>query len=143
MLRQRVQTNLNGIAPVELMAGTSSEADELDQNAGGSKHAPSRPRRRANKRAGYGTLADDRSPILSVIARETGAPRFWGCDHANTCAGAGLITENGPADSSALDTDEGPTDRDRHPAHAIVRHSPHAWVRDDEGDNQRQAHGHT
>lgn len=46
-LRQRLQTNLNETAPSELMAGTSFEADELYQNAGEKKHAPSRPGRSA------------------------------------------------------------------------------------------------
>jgi len=45
--RQRVQTNLNGTAPTELMAGTTFEADERYQNAGEKKHAASRPHRPA------------------------------------------------------------------------------------------------
>jgi hypothetical protein len=40
-LRQRVQTNLNETAPAEVMTGTAFEADELYQNAGEKKHAPS------------------------------------------------------------------------------------------------------
>jgi transposase-like protein len=43
-LRQRVQTNLHHTAPVDVMTGTTFEADELYQNAGETKHAPSRPR---------------------------------------------------------------------------------------------------
>jgi transposase-like protein len=43
-LRQRVQANLNETAPSELMEGTTFEADELYQNAGEKKYAPSRPR---------------------------------------------------------------------------------------------------
>jgi transposase-like protein len=42
-LRQRIQTNLNDTAPTEVMVGTTFEADELYQNAGEKKHAPSRP----------------------------------------------------------------------------------------------------
>jgi transposase-like protein len=41
-LRQRIQTNLNETAPINVMGGTAFEADELYQNAGGKKHAPSR-----------------------------------------------------------------------------------------------------
>jgi hypothetical protein len=41
-LRQRVQTHLNATAPAEVMTGTAFEADELYQNAGEKKHAPSR-----------------------------------------------------------------------------------------------------
>jgi transposase-like protein len=40
-LHQRVQTNLNHTAPAELMTGTMFEADDLYQNAGETKHAPS------------------------------------------------------------------------------------------------------
>jgi transposase-like protein len=42
-LRQRIQTRLNATAPTEVMVGTAFEADELYQNAGEKKHAPSRP----------------------------------------------------------------------------------------------------
>jgi len=40
-LRQRVQAKLNATAPTDVMAGTAFEADELYQNAGETKHAPS------------------------------------------------------------------------------------------------------
>jgi hypothetical protein len=40
-LRQRIQANLNATAPTAMMAGTAFEADELYQNAGDKKHAPS------------------------------------------------------------------------------------------------------
>jgi transposase-like protein len=46
-LRQRVQTNLNETAPIDLMEGTTFEADELYQNAGEKKHASSRGGRSA------------------------------------------------------------------------------------------------
>jgi transposase-like protein len=46
-LRQRIQTNLNDTAPSTMMSGATFEADELYQNAGEKKHAPSRPRRSA------------------------------------------------------------------------------------------------
>jgi transposase-like protein len=41
-LRQRIQANLNATAPTGIMPGTAFEADELYQNAGEKKHAPSR-----------------------------------------------------------------------------------------------------
>jgi transposase-like protein len=40
--RQRVQTNLNHTAPVDVMTGTAFEADARYQNAGEKKHAPPR-----------------------------------------------------------------------------------------------------
>jgi transposase-like protein len=44
-LRQRIQANLNATAPTGVMTGTAFEADELYQNAGEKKHAPSRSQR--------------------------------------------------------------------------------------------------
>ena len=41
-LRQRIQTNLNETAPIDLMEGKTYEADELYQYAGEKKHASSR-----------------------------------------------------------------------------------------------------
>ena len=41
-LRQQIQTNLYDTLPGELMTGTAFEADELYQNAGEKKYAPSR-----------------------------------------------------------------------------------------------------
>jgi transposase-like protein len=46
-LRQRVQMNLNDSAPTDLLEGTTFEADELYQNAGEKKYAPSGSRRSA------------------------------------------------------------------------------------------------
>jgi hypothetical protein len=46
-LRQRVQAHLNATAPIDVMTGTAFEADELYQNAGEQKHAPSRSQRSA------------------------------------------------------------------------------------------------
>jgi transposase-like protein len=43
-LRQRLQANLNATAPTGVMTGTAFEADELYQNAGETKYAPSRSR---------------------------------------------------------------------------------------------------
>ena len=100
-LRHRIQANLNDTAPTGVMTGTAFEADELYQNAG-EKSTPHRdprdpPRRRANKRKGHGTYANDRPPIISVVSRETGEYRFWVCDHADTRTCRSLIADNVPA----------------------------------------------
>jgi hypothetical protein len=44
-LRQRTQTDLHDTAPTEVMTGTAFEANELYQNAGGKRDAPSRSHR--------------------------------------------------------------------------------------------------
>jgi hypothetical protein len=73
--RQRIQAKLNATAPTDAMTGTAFEADELYQNAG-EKNTPhpdpaDPPRRRANKRQGQGTYANDRPPIINVVSRDT------------------------------------------------------------------------
>jgi transposase len=114
----------------------------------GKKSTPHRdpadpPRRRANKRTGHGTYANDRPPIISIISRETGEQRWWVGDHADTCTCTGLIAENIPSDSTSLYTDEWQSDRGSHPAHATVCHSAHEWARDDDGDGRREVHCNT
>jgi transposase len=101
------------------------------------------PRRRANKRKGHGTFANDRPLIISIISRETGEQRFWVGDHADRRTCQALITKNILADGTQLYTDAWQSDRGRHPAHATVRHGIHEWARDDNGDGQREVHGHT
>jgi transposase len=101
------------------------------------------PRRRANKRKGRGTYANDRPPIISVVSRDTGEHRFWVCDHADTPTCAALIAENVPARSTQLYTDEWPSYRGSHPTHGTVRHGMHEWARDDDGDGRREVHCNT
>jgi transposase len=114
----------------------------------GKKSTPHRdptdpPRRRANKRKGHGTYANDRPPIISIIARESGEQRFWVCDHANKCTCYSLIAENVPGDSAILYTDEWQSYRGSHTAHATVCHGVHEWARDDDGDGRREVHCNT
>jgi transposase len=111
----------------------------------GKKSTPHRdptdpPRRRANKRKGHGTYANDRPPIISVISRETGEQRFWVCDHADQHTCYALIAENLPGESATLYTDEWQSYRGSHTAHATVCHGAHEWARDDDGDGQREVH---
>ena len=101
------------------------------------------PRRRANKRRGHGTYANDRPPIISIISRDTGEQRFWVGDHADRRTCAALITENIPAHSTQLYPDEWPSYRGSHPSHAAVRHGVHEWARDDDGDGRREVHCNT
>ena len=101
------------------------------------------PRRRANKRKGHGTYANDRPPIISVVSRETGEYRFWVCDHADTRTCRSLIAANVPAGSTQLYTDEWQSYRGSHPCHGTVRHGVHEWARDDDDDGRREVHCNT
>jgi transposase len=114
----------------------------------GKKGSPHRdptdpPRRRANKRRGHGTYANDRPPIISIISRDTGEQRFWVGDHADRHTCAALIAENIPAPSTQLYTDEWQSYWRSHPSHATVRHGVHEWARDDDRDGRREVHCNT
>jgi transposase len=101
------------------------------------------PRRRANKRRGHGTYANDRPPIISVISRDTGEQRFWVCDHADKHTCHHLIAENVPVGRTVLYTDEWQGYHGSHTSHASVGHGTHEWARDDDGDGVREVHCNT
>jgi transposase len=77
------------------------------------------------------------------MSRETGEQRFGVGDQADRRTCHGLLCESLPAGSTRLYTDAWQSYRGSHPAHATVRHGVHAWARDDDGDGQREVHGHT
>ncbi len=74
-------------------------------------------------------------------SRDTGEPRFCGCDQANTRTCAALIAEHVPAGSTRLYVDEWPSYRRSYPTPATVRHGVHAWARDADGDGRREVRG--
>jgi len=78
-----------------------------------------------------------------MMARDTGEPRFWVGDHADTRTCRPLIAENLPAGRTRRYTDEWQRYRGNHPAHATVRHGVHEGARDDDGDGRREVHCHT
>jgi transposase len=98
------------------------------------------PRRRANRRKGHGTYANDRPPVIRIISRDTGAQRWWVCDHANQHTCRTLIADNVPPGSALLYTDEWQSYRGSHPCHATVSLGVREWARDDDGDGQREVH---
>jgi hypothetical protein len=64
-LRQRVQTNLNTTAPADVMTGTTFEADELYQNAGGKKARRILIQR--TRPGGEPTSAKDTAPTPAIV----------------------------------------------------------------------------
>jgi transposase len=101
------------------------------------------PRRRAHKRQGQGTYANDRPPIISVISPDTREQRFWVGGHAAKQTCHDLIAENVPVGSTLPSTDEWQGDHGSHAAHTTVGHSAHEWARDNDGDGRGEVHGHT
>jgi transposase len=101
------------------------------------------PRRRAHKRQGHGTYANDRPPLISIISRKTGEQRWWVCDHANRQTCHTLMADNVSPGSTRLYTDAWQSYRSSHPCHATVAHRGREWARDADGDGQRKVHCNT
>jgi transposase len=100
------------------------------------------PRRRANKRRGRGTYANDRPPIVGVVGRNTGQVRIRVkpdtkaqtlCGHVHRCTQLGTVLYTDESDSYT------PVQR----PHAAVCHSRKEWARDDDGDGIREVHTNT
>ena len=89
------------------------------------RHPSDPPRRRANQRKGHDTYANDRPPIISVVSREMGEPRFWVRDRTDTRTCRRLIAENVPAGGTQFYTNEWQSSRGSHTSHATVRHGVH------------------
>lgn len=114
----------------------------------GKKSTPHRdphdpPRRRANKRAGHGTLDNDRPPIIHIISRETGEERCWVVGHSDKITCQGILAEAVPHDATMVYSDEYRSYHGMNLPHATVNHSQHEWARDDDGDGVREVHCNT
>ena len=103
------------------------------------------PRRRANKRRGHGTFANDRPPVLGVVGRQSGevSLEVIGSADGETLTGfVGGRTEDG----GSVYTDEwggysGVSGTAR--AHATVCHGSGEWARDGDGGGVREVHCNT
>jgi transposase-like protein len=129
----------------------AAEGDEMFQNAGekGVPHLDSAdpPRRRANKRRGQGTFANDRPPVAGVVGRESGGLRLAVIEHADQATlQAGVERHTEPTATIYTDESAGyarlaATGR----RHGTVCHNPshREWARDDDGDGIREVHDNT
>jgi hypothetical protein len=107
------------------------------------RHPSAPPRRRAHKRKGHGTDANDRLPIISVVSRQTGEHRFGGGARADTQTCHRLIADNVPAGGPRLYTDAWPSYQGSHTFQATVRHGRHEWARADADEGRREVHCNT
>lgn len=100
------------------------------------------PRRRANKRRGRGTFANDRPPVLGTLGRASGQVRLRVVKdttgqtlrehvHQFTQAGAQVYT------------DEYDSYNGIHRPRSTVTHAAREWARDDDGDGVREVHTNT
>jgi transposase len=100
------------------------------------------PRRRANKRKGHGTYANDRPPIVGTVGRESGQVRLRVVHHTDKktlCNQVHTYTQVG----AQVYTDEWRSYQHLIRPHATVCHSAGEWARDDDGDGIREVHVNT
>ena len=101
-----------------------------------------RPRRRANKRRGRGTFANDRPPILGTIGRQSGQVRLRVVkDTTGQTLQAHVHRFTGVA--AHVYTDEYDSYNGIHRTRSTVAHGAHEWARDDDGDGIREVHTNT
>lgn len=103
------------------------------------------PRRRANKRRGRGTMANDRPPILGIWGRLSGLVRLIVIDNTTQAAIIPLVMAH-TLPWATVNTDEcnaynplAATGR----THSTVSHSQREWARDDDGDGIREVHSNS
>jgi transposase-like protein len=100
------------------------------------------PRRRANKRRGRGTFANDRPPIVGTVGRESDQVRIrvvMDTTGATLEAHVHQFTQGG----SHLYTDENQSYNHVQRPHTTVCHSDHEWARDEDGDGICEVHVNT
>jgi transposase len=106
------------------------------------------PRRRANRRRGHGTFANDRPPVAGVIGRDSGEVRLEVIDSAG---GAELeeVLDDTCLEEVTVNTDEwkgySRVGKQRRRTHVTVDHSgpKSTWARDLDGDGVREVHCNT
>lgn len=97
------------------------------------------PRRRANKRRGRGTFANDRPPVLGVIGRETGHVRLrvaLDTKASTLCAFVERFTQP----EALVYTDEYDSYNPLKRARVTVCHGIKEWARDEDGDGWYETH---
>ncbi|MDQ3249285.1 MAG: transposase [Chloroflexota bacterium] len=100
------------------------------------------PRRRANKRRGRGTYANDRPPIVGTVGRESGQVRIRVVmDTTGDTLEAHVHQFTQPG--SQLYTDENQSYNHVLRPRSTVCHSAGEWARDDDGDGLREVHVNT
>ena len=100
------------------------------------------PRRRANKRRGRGTFANDRPPILGTIGRQSGQVRLRVVkDTTGQTLRAHVQQFTRP--ESHVYTDEYDSYNGIPRLRSTVAHGAYEWARDDDGDGIREVHTNT
>lgn len=103
------------------------------------------PRRRANKRPGHGTFANDRPPVFGMVGRESGQIRLWvipDCSQATLLPlVAGLSREGAVVNTDDWSGYGGVAELGRE--HPVVKHGKKEYARDEDGDGHHEIHCNT
>jgi transposase len=146
LLRQKVQTNGYGMLAQGALTEGETETDERFPNAGEKRPTPRRPhrppRRRANKRRGHGTYANERPPVVGPRGRQSGRGRLR---VREPTAGGTLRTHvhRYTRSQARCYPDEGHGDGHLQRAHARVCPGRKDWARDGDGAGIREVHINT
>ncbi len=100
------------------------------------------PRRRANKRRGRGTYANDRPPIVGTVGRQTGHVRLRVVRNTKGRTLRAHVHQF-TGEGTHVYTDEYDSYNHLERPHASVRHGHSEWARDDDGDGIREVHTNT
>lgn len=102
-----------------------------------SPHRP--PRRRANKRRGRGTYANDRPPVLGTIGRSSGQIRLR-VVHTTQAKTLVRHVHRFTLPSCHVFTDEYESYQGIQRQHSTVTHGGKEWARDDDNDDVFEVH---
>jgi transposase len=98
-----------------------------------------RPRRRANKKRGRGTFANDRPPVLGVIGRETGQVRLAVVRNTQSATLCSFVERFTHPDTLVY-TDEYQSYNALQRVRDTVCHGLREWARDDDLDDWFETH---
>lgn len=144
--RHRLHAEAERIQPTTPLPDLATESDEMFQNAGEKSDEQfdpaDPPRKRANKRRGRGTYANDRPPVLGTVGRDSGYVRLRVVqDTKQVTLRAHVEQFTGPGTHVYTDAYDSYCTIAR--PHTTVCHAAHAWARDADGDGIREAHTNT
>ena len=138
--RKRLQANGYMRLSPRALPDAETETEEMFQNAGkkGDKHRDpyDPPRRRANKRRGHGTYANDRPPVVGTVG-DRGQCRLRVRAHTDGKTWQNQVHGYTQKDTSCY-TDEWQGYHRINRVHHTVGHGQKEWARDDDGDGIRE-----
>jgi transposase-like protein len=97
------------------------------------------PRRRANKRRGRGTYANDRPPVLGTVGRQSGQVRLRVVKDTTSHTLSAHVHRFTLA-ATHVYTDEYDSYNRIARIRSMVTHGTREWARDDDGDGIREVH---